>query len=299
MLILHNLLQKKEGIIPSLAQEASITLEEKQMRTENKQNPHSHIPHEWKHHQQSMSKLSPAIPKNSDSRGDLSYDVRLVQYWKINQYKLPCWQLKEEKTQSYQSVEKERVWQSSTSVHDKPKIKDRSRMEENSYILIHVQKPATNVILEGERLGAPSRPDKQTLQHQPGSLNLWLTSSAPLGEDMKLIQTIYESRSVESDSLWPRGLEPARLLCPWTSPGKNTGVGSHSLLQGIFSAQGWNLGLPHCWWILHHLGHQRSSDNLETGVSAQWDPKESTKNKRPIKNGREILHPDTRTKTCN
>ena len=74
-------------------------------------------------------------------------------------------------------------------------------MEENSYILIHVQKPATNVILEGERLGAPSRPDKQTLQHQPGSLNLWLTSSAPLGEDMKLIQTIYESRSVESDSL--------------------------------------------------------------------------------------------------
>ena len=28
----------------------------------------------------------------------------------------------------------------------------------------------------------------------------------------------------------PRGLQPARLLCPWNSPGKNTGVGCHALL---------------------------------------------------------------------
>ena len=34
------------------------------------------------------------------------------------------------------------------------------------------------------------------------------------------------------DSLRPHGLQPARLLGPWESPGKNTGVGSHSLLQG-------------------------------------------------------------------
>ena len=40
------------------------------------------------------------------------------------------------------------------------------------------------------------------------------------------------SRSVVSDSWRPRGLQPARLLCPWSSPGKNTGVGSHSLLLG-------------------------------------------------------------------
>ena len=33
------------------------------------------------------------------------------------------------------------------------------------------------------------------------------------------------SHPVVSDSLWPRGLQPARLLCPWDSPGKNTGVG--------------------------------------------------------------------------
>ena len=35
-------------------------------------------------------------------------------------------------------------------------------------------------------------------------------------------------------TLWPHGLEPARLLCPWNSPGKNTGLCSHSLPQGIF-----------------------------------------------------------------
>ena len=40
--------------------------------------------------------------------------------------------------------------------------------------------------------------------------------------------------SVVSDSLQPQGLQPARLLCPWDSPGKNTGVGCHFLLQGIF-----------------------------------------------------------------
>ena len=43
--------------------------------------------------------------------------------------------------------------------------------------------------------------------------------------------------SVVSDSLWPLGLEPARPLCPWDSLGKNTGVGCHFLLQGIFPSQ--------------------------------------------------------------
>ena len=42
------------------------------------------------------------------------------------------------------------------------------------------------------------------------------------------------SCSVLSDSWQSYGLEPSRLLCPWNSPGKNTGMGSHSLLQGIF-----------------------------------------------------------------
>ena len=43
--------------------------------------------------------------------------------------------------------------------------------------------------------------------------------------------------SANSDSLWPHGLQPTRLLCPWDSPGKNTGVGCHSLLQEIFTTQ--------------------------------------------------------------
>ena len=51
------------------------------------------------------------------------------------------------------------------------------------------------------------------------------------------------SHSVMSDSLWPHGLLPTRLLCPWDSPGKNTGVGCHSLLQRIFPTQGLNPGL--------------------------------------------------------
>ena len=54
-------------------------------------------------------------------------------------------------------------------------------------------------------------------------------------------------------------LQPARLLCPWNSPGKNTGVGSHSLLQGIFPNQGPNRGLLHCRWILYYLAY--FSDN--------------------------------------
>ena len=48
-----------------------------------------------------------------------------------------------------------------------------------------------------------------------------------------------------ADSLPPQGLQPARLLCPWDSPGKNTGAGGHFLLQGVFPAQGSNSGLLH------------------------------------------------------
>ena len=47
--------------------------------------------------------------------------------------------------------------------------------------------------------------------------------------------------------------------------GINTGVVSHSLLQGIFPTQGLNLGLPHCRQILYQLSHQGSQKN--TGVA--------------------------------
>ena len=81
-----------------------------------------------------------------------------------------------------------------------------------------------------------------------------------------------ESKSVScsavSYSLGLHGLQPARLLCPWDSPGNNTGVGCHSLLQGIFSTQGSNLGLLHCRQILYCLSHQRSPG--VKNVSQAW-----------------------------
>ena len=54
------------------------------------------------------------------------------------------------------------------------------------------------------------------------------------------------SCTVLSDSLQPHGLQPASLLCPWDSPGKNTGVDSHALLQGIFPVLCYAKSLPLC-----------------------------------------------------
>ena len=61
-----------------------------------------------------------------------------------------------------------------------------------------------------------------------------------------------------SDSLWPHGL-----YRPWNSPGRNTGMGSLSLLQGIFPTQGFNTGLPHGRRILYQLSHKGSPRILE------------------------------------
>ena len=69
------------------------------------------------------------------------------------------------------------------------------------------------------------------------------------------------SHSSVSCSLWPHRLWPVRLLCPWNSPGKNTGMGCHFLLQGLFLIQGSNLCLLcllHSRHILYPLSHQRS-----------------------------------------
>ena len=67
-----------------------------------------------------------------------------------------------------------------------------------------------------------------------------------------------ESCSVMSDSLLPHGLHS-----PWNSPGWNTGVGSCSLLQGIFPTQGWNPGLPHCRRFLYQLSQKGGPRILE------------------------------------
>ena len=60
-----------------------------------------------------------------------------------------------------------------------------------------------------------------------------------------------------SDSVAP-WIVASRLLCPWDFPGKHTGVGCYSLLQGIFPTQGLNPGLLHYRQILYCLSHQGS-----------------------------------------
>ena len=73
----------------------------------------------------------------------------------------------------------------------------------------------------------------------------------------------------ESHSVFPR------LYSPWNSPDQNTGVGSLSLLQGIFPTQELNPGLLHCRRILYQLSHKGSPRTLEwvaAGVQPQQDP---------------------------
>ena len=73
-----------------------------------------------------------------------------------------------------------------------------------------------------------------------------------LGGTLRMLCCSYEASCVflSHGSVWKSErhvwlLQPHR-LCPWNSPGQNTGVGGLSLLQGIFPTQGSNPGLSHC-----------------------------------------------------
>ena len=77
--------------------------------------------------------------------------------------------------------------------------------------------------------------------------------------------------SVVSNSLWPHELWPTKLFCPWDSPGKNTGVGCHAFLQGIFPTQGSNWPFLNCKWILSHLGSPLiSRDRNQINLNRKW-----------------------------
>ena len=65
-----------------------------------------------------------------------------------------------------------------------------------------------------------------------------------------------ESSESESRSVVANPLQPHGLYSPWNSPGQKTGVGSRSLLQGIFPTQQLNPSLLHCRWILCQLSYQ-------------------------------------------
>ena len=87
--------------------------------------------------------------------------------------------------------------------------------------------------------------------------------------------------AVISHSFMFDSLQPHWLLCPWPtrlpvhgdSPGKNTGVSCHALLQRIFPTQGSNPGLPHCRWIFYRQSHQGSPivyPNVPKKTSVLW-----------------------------
>ena len=59
-----------------------------------------------------------------------------------------------------------------------------------------------------------------------------------------LRQSVLHAKLLQScPAVWLYGLQPTRLHCPRASPGQNTRVRCHALLQGTFPAQGWNLRL--------------------------------------------------------
>ena len=83
-----------------------------------------------------------------------------------------------------------------------------------------------------------------------------------------VVMYICEKSESENHSVMSDSLQPHELYSPWNYPGQNTGIGSLSLLQGIFPTQGLNLGLPLCRQILYQLSHQGSPRILGAGSSS-------------------------------
>ena len=83
------------------------------------------------------------------------------------------------------------------------------------------------------------------------------------------------SRSVLSNSFMTPWTVAHKAPLSWNSPGKNTGVGCHALIQGIFPTQGSNPCLPHCRWILYRLSHEANGlgerDREEKADATQSD----------------------------
>ena len=95
--------------------------------------------------------------------------------------------------------------------------------------------------------------NRPTLPHIPPRLCTWSVCRMLTRTSLCVCAL---SHSDVSDSLQSHGPQPTRLLCPWICPGKNTGVGCHALLLGIFPTQGLNLHLlylSHCRQILWQL----------------------------------------------
>ena len=96
------------------------------------------------------------------------------------------------------------------------------------------------------------------------SMTVQVLAFLPFGcnQEMELLAHMVVQVQVLVAQLCPTLFDPMTaaclFLCPWISPGRNTGVGSQSLPQEIFPTQRSNLGLLHCRWILCYLSHQES-----------------------------------------
>ena len=97
-------------------------------------------------------------------------------------------------------------------------------------------------------------------------------SKAPSPNTMTYEHAWVRAHSVKSNSLQPHGLQPTRLLCPWDSPGKKTGVGCHFLLQSI--AEWLTNVLLWSWsfsWTLYLLStFLLHTDTLSSLTIASW-----------------------------
>ena len=129
----------------------------------------------------------------------------------------------------------------------------RTRVWANSWRQWRTEKPALLQSMEWQ-----SQHHLAAEQQQNSGYNSLCCKKRPCCSSI-LHMCVCVSHSGMSNSLWLRVQKPARLLCPWDFPGKNTGVGYHFLLQGIFPTQELNPGLLHCRQILHSLSHRVSS----------------------------------------
>ena len=95
-------------------------------------------------------------------------------------------------------------------------------------------------------------------------------------------------------SVVPDSLQPHELCSlsgfPWNSPGKNTGVGCHFLLQGIFLTQGLNPGLLHYRQIPYHLSHQGSPEMGQVHFSREWWGLQHTGGHSPLVREASVAH---------
>ena len=106
----------------------------------------------------------------------------------------------------------------------------------------------------------------------PASRPAHFWSIHPSAEYNTVLCCVCQVAGVISDSLRPRGLQLASLFCPWNSPGKNTGVGCHFLLQGVFLIWGSN---PHLLYLLHWQASSLTTSIIKTcykwGKKKTWN----------------------------